>query len=967
MPTNAPTLIPTLYPTSVPTYSPSDEPSQPPTNGPTASPSIVPSAYPSAIPSQAPSMSPSGTPSQSPTVIPTHNPSAFPTAVPTRIPTMIPSRTPTSAPLATPTDFPSGTPSNAPSNFPSTVPSNMPTTSPSNAPTSLPSRTPSFFPTLSPSSTPTKAPSLIPTSAPTRTPTTFPTYSPTSSPTDDPFHTCAELMGSTYSLLENGTFNISVVSLDRWRDFPVYCIFDYNNTLYPNASIAWTLFESGNLSMYQDDNYLQIPWSQNRTFNQESPNDSKNSLYRMSREAMIEIKNFSDFMFSTCNFDLSLKQDFFWFDINDLETTVGTDIFGYFGSVCLKAREIDVRNESCKFQTVNVVSNSTFEHFHVLSGSTNCECDLSNGAITNENNFGEYSNYNSEFSCSSGLQSTTQWWFGAWVQVPDPTTEPTNAPTSFPTKIPTQSPNQPPTNAPTVAPSRMPTASPTKFPTQFPSTFPSNVPSQPPTQAPSIPPTAVPTHFPSDIPSRSPSVVPTIVPTAVPSVAPIRTPSIAPSITPTNSPSVPPTSSPSVAPTSLPTRVPTTVPTQYPTRQPSVSPTNTPSQPPTRFPTENPSIGPTNSPSQPPTAAPSDIPSAVPTGSPSQPPTAIPTAVPTQSPTANPTPPTESPTAEPINVVVTQTEDDDGEENVVSYQMIQSNDISVSVNYITSYDDDVFNPGYKITLESNIEITLDSPGKQALFEAWLDKDVDFNVSLNWDVTDSSGNSINSSLISSGLTRYNEFTGRLIQDEFTTNISYYYIDSYYVIYSDKSSYSRYSGLSLCDALDESIFTMGKTYYFKNTIDIVRNYTNVEYYETNNDEISLKANRKPSGGNCGVSPNIGLPLTDIFNFTCYDWVDKDKRDGVSDTIEYNFVKQDTNTFLNTFYSETIKFAEARFGIGYYNVSAIIIDEYNLAECVSMTVQVTKNITQLTESVENFTNWLSNTYEDILDEII
>ena len=86
----------------------------------------------------------------------------------------------------------------------------------------------------------------------------------------------------------------------------------------------------------------------------------------------------------------------------------------------------------------------------------------------------------------------------------------------------------------------------------------------------------------------------------------------------------------------------------------------------------------------------------------------------------------------------------------------------------------------------------------------------------------------------------------------------------------------------------------------------------------------------------------------------------------SIEYNFVNEDTTTFLNTFYSESKKWPNAYFATGNHNVSGIIIDEYNLAACESVSVYVTQNISQLTEAVDNFIIWVIDTYTDILDDI-
>ena len=55
----------------------------------------------------------------------------------------------------------------------------------------------------------------------------------------------------------------------------------------------------------------------------------------------------------------------------------------------------------------------------------------------------------------------------------------------------------------------------------------------------------------------------------------------------------------------------------------------------------------------------------------------------------------------------------------------------------------------------------------------------------------------------------------------------------------------------------------------------------------------ANTLPSNGNCYVTPQSGASLIDVFNFSCVGWNDIEGH-----SIEYNFIKQDSNTFLNTY---------------------------------------------------------------------
>ena len=113
---------------------------------------------------------------------------------------------------------------------------------------------------------------------------------------------------------------------------------------------------------------------------------------------------------------------------------------------------------------------------------------------------------------------------------------------------------------------------------------------------------------------------------------------------------------------------------------------------------------------------------------------------------------------------------------------------------------------------------------------------------------------------------------------------------------------------------------------------------------------------------VSLEIGVSLEDSFNFSCSGWNDSEGG------VEYNFAKQDTNTFSNTyaFYSETRQWSNVYLSSGTHDIYGIIIDEYNLAACESISVYVTRNISELSESADNFTTWVTDSYTDILDDI-
>ena len=213
--------------------------------------------------------------------------------------------------------------------------------------------------------------------------------------------------------------------------------------------------------------------------------------------------------------------------------------------------------------------------------------------------------------------------------------------------------------------------------------------------------------------------------------------------------------------------------------------------------------------------------------------------------------------------------------NLFYFKMAQSKDISKDVRYIASCDNDIFNQGYKIAPESQRN--------------------DTRFTLNTSATNSMNNSMISS--SAGLKQYDEFVEPLVDK---SNMSYYYIDSYYAIYPKHS-------------------------WLEESTDVTNQWI---IYETNSYEISLKATQKHQNCDCSITPSVGLPLADAFDLTISDWVD----------------------IINTVYSGTIKFVEARFGIDVIGVHAIIVNECN-------SPQETNPITQFSQS---------GPYEHILKDI-
>ena len=459
--------------------------------------------------------------------------------------------------------------------------------------------------------------------------------------------------------------------------------------------------------------------------------------------------------------------------------------------------------------------------------------------------------------------------------------------------------------------------------------------------------TWLPTQSPTQIPTTNPTRIPTAIPTA-----------------PTNSP----TFNPSHAPTS-PTVVPTNMPSYNPTTMPSFQPTS---------PTNDPTTAPSDSPTPIPTAAPSAWPSASPTPKPSN----FPSFSPSKNPTRQPTGTTDIPTESPTYPVASE-----------EYQFIENSDIDViSVNSLTFPESNgYFNPGFYNLLRSRFEISLNTRKKRNLFDAWLrwenyrtrrgggngdsynDTIVNMTINVNWYIYDVS-NSNNEYLVFSSdndsytdlinVTAYNE--GNLQERTMTeyTNTTIYSVDAYYALYTG-TTINKYSGLSICSVFDSAIFESSHTYEFYTQIEVnwIDDDSNKTYIASQSDSFESYGNNKPSGGSCTASPQTGAPLITTFNFSCNGWGTEDE-DGHS--IEYNFIKLESNTFLNTDYSSSQSFGQTRLSSGKQYVVGVIIDEFDLATCYLVDVNVNETIEELSQSTANFSDWISEEYNSILNGI-
>ena len=474
---------------------------------------------------------------------------------------------------------------------------------------------------------------------------------------------------------------------------------------------------------------------------------------------------------------------------------------------------------------------------------------------------------------------------------------------------------------PTLAPIGTATPTTTPPPSRLPSSNQSNGPSAMPNDVTITLPTPAPVSVPSDLPSNNPSMNPTI-----PSHEPINVPSNVPN---SMSPSIPSTKS-SAEPSLLPSEIPTADPFT------STETTTTPLA--SALPSLNPS------------EESGGVSSTSTTNLPVKVPTILPTTMPSQ-----------------LSTVVTNNYNDSN----INYDFINSNDISIEMKSI-SFDnnENIFNPGYQHIFHSNIVITFDTIEKQKQLSNWISNNNNTNnMSINIDWKAYKNDDSNSVIVDSSNTSVDRFDiltfeEQSIREENGVNGTQLMIDSYFVLYNGKQvgKYGSYD--SICNTFDQSDFKSGSEYVFENSITIEWYVYDTEYEINLSKSIVMTANSQPENGSCSAIPTTSTALNWV-SFMCSGWSDSDG------LIYYNFVKQESNTFIESDYivQGTQLDIETVFSPGNHTVSAIILDKYDLATCVDINVTVNTNgINQYlnTSVTQEFTDWIEDTYENILDDI-
>ena len=199
----------------------------------------------------------------------------------------------------------------------------------------------------------------------------------------------------------------------------VYELFDpANMSMYEvfcdaisEKGFVWTLIES--FSFRNNNEFADKAFFEDFPVNQDAFSWNK---FRLSLPLMNVTANRSTHVRATCNFNTEELRysDYLRARLTDIDVMRLRDFFG-----CKKYEFISVRGYNCTNCTSDFIQKDIW-HAHIDSyyggARRGCQCTrISAGAVelpTGEDNFGMYDTVNTNHSCVSSDDSTTQWWFG---------------------------------------------------------------------------------------------------------------------------------------------------------------------------------------------------------------------------------------------------------------------------------------------------------------------------------------------------------------------------------------------------------------------------------------------------------------------------------------------------------------------------------------------------------------------------
>ena len=173
---------------------------------------------------------------------------------------------------------------------------------------------------------------------------------------------------------------------------------------------AWTLVQSFAFKNKSIPELTGTPLRFDASISSGTPNWN---AYRMSHSQMSALKTQSTHWRITCDLQsidpIDLHRDYALASFENFDAMTLDD-----HGVCMLMKYVNVRGHHCSNCTA-----AWWSHFkaslHLDSSSAKgCQFDASQGSVSSEDNFGLYSNTNSNFRCTSYPDATTNIWFGGY-------------------------------------------------------------------------------------------------------------------------------------------------------------------------------------------------------------------------------------------------------------------------------------------------------------------------------------------------------------------------------------------------------------------------------------------------------------------------------------------------------------------------------------------------------------------------
>ena len=172
---------------------------------------------------------------------------------------------------------------------------------------------------------------------------------------------------------------------------------------------AWTLVVSFTLQNRAVDQIRRHPLQINAPVNEKTPNFN---IYRMSLSQMTSLKSQSSHWRVTCSFPTH------GVDYKDYARAnfADFDVMTFLGdTVCKKMEFVNIRGHQCAQCTATWWQKINAYAAAIDSSTTSCHLNPTAGSVASEDNFGYYVSINHKFRCSVGPDSSTNWWFGAYL------------------------------------------------------------------------------------------------------------------------------------------------------------------------------------------------------------------------------------------------------------------------------------------------------------------------------------------------------------------------------------------------------------------------------------------------------------------------------------------------------------------------------------------------------------------------